>query len=97
MFQLFGNALSQVLVVSVLVGAGLPALYAYGIRAMAQGAGGDAEVGHEPPRPAMKVVGYLCFALVVAVIAMPIAIIVSHGFGYQVSFDNVLPTFVKKH
>ena len=28
MFQLFGNALSQVLVVSVLVGAGLPALHA---------------------------------------------------------------------
>ncbi|WP_415085947.1 hypothetical protein [Micropruina sp.] len=85
------------LLVGVVIGAGLPALFAFGIRTLAIGAGGDAEVGHEPGKPAMKLVAYLCFALVLAVIAIGIAIIVSSGFGYNVSFDNIFPTFVKKH
>ena len=69
MFQLFGNAVGQVAMVSILIGAGLPALFAFGIRAMAIGAGGSAEVSDAPGRPAMKLVAYLCFALVIAVIA----------------------------
>ena len=75
----------------------LPALFAVGIRAFAIGAGGSAEVDHAPGRPAMKLVAYLCFAVVLAVIAIGLAIIISSGFGYQVSFEHVFPTFVKKH
>lgn len=97
MFQLFSAAVGQVALVAVLIGAGLPALFAFGIRALASGAGGAAEVGNEPGRPAMKLVAYLCFALVLGVIAVGIAIIVSSGFGYHVSFEHVFPTFVKKH
>lgn len=96
MFQLFGNALGQVVLISVLVGAGLPALFAFGVRALALGSGGAAEVDHRPGRPALTVVAYLCFALVLAVIAAGITIIVSSGLGYHVSFDNVIPTFAKK-
>ena len=97
MFQLFSNAVGQVALISVLVGAGLPALFAFGIRALASGAGGAAEVDIAPARPAMTWVAYLCFALVIAVITVGITIIVSSGFGYQVSFEHVFPTFVKKH
>lgn len=97
MFQLFGNAVGQVALVSILIGAGLPALFAFGIRALAIGAGGAAEVDNAPGRPVMKLVAYLCFGLVLAVITVGITIIVSSGFGYQVSFEHVFPTFVKKH
>lgn len=97
MFQLFGNAVGQVALAAILIGAGLPALFAFGIRAAAVGAGGAAGVSDAPGRPAMKFVASLCFALVIAVIAIGITIIVSSGFGYRVSFDNVFPTLVKKH
>ena len=35
-------------------------------------------------------------ALVLAVIAVGLAIIISSGFGYKVSFEHVFPTFIKK-
>lgn len=96
MFQLFLNALGEVTLVALIVGAGLPALFSVGIRALAYGSGGDAEVSHEAGHPVGKVVAYLCFALVLACIALGIAIVVSSGLGYKVSFDHVFPTFVKK-
>ena len=96
MLQLFGNAIGQVVLVSILVGAGLPALFAFGVRALAVGSGGSAEVSGEAGKPAMKIVAWLCFALVLAVIAVGLAIIISSGFGYKVSFDHFFPTFIKK-
>lgn len=96
MLQLFGNAISQVLIGAIVFGAGLPALFAVGIRSMAVAAGGTAETSHANPKPAMKVVGYLCFAVVLLGIALGLAIILSSGFGYQVSFQHGFPTFVKK-
>lgn len=97
MIQLFGNAIGQVVLVSILVGAGLPALFALGIRSMALSTGGSAEVdAATPARPAFKVVGYLCFAVVLAVVALGLTVIVSSGFGYHVSFQSVFPTLVKK-
>ena len=44
----------------------------------------------------MKVLAWVVFALVLAVIAVGLAIIVSSGFGYKVSFDHIFPTFIKK-
>ena len=96
MMQLFGNALGQVVLVSILVGAGLPALFGLGIRAMAIGDGGSAEVSTARARPAMKLVAYLCFAVVVAVVAVGLAVIIASGFGYHLSFGNGFPPFVKK-
>ncbi|MFT3861367.1 hypothetical protein [Micropruina sp.] len=96
MFQLFGNALGQVALASILIGAGLPALFAFGIRALAVGSGGSAEVSGEAGKPMMKIVAWICFAIVLAVIAVGLAIIISSGFGYKVSFDHFFPTFIKK-
>lgn len=96
MFELFLNAVLQILLVGLLVGAGLPALFSLGIKAMAYGAGGDAEISHEAGHPVGTVVGYLCFVLVLVAIAMGISIVVSSGLGYKVSFQHVFPTFTKK-
>ncbi len=96
MFQLFGSAISQVVAVSVIIGAGLPALFAFGVRALAVGAGGSAEVSGDAGKPVMKLVAWITFALVLAVIAIALAIIISSGFGYKVSFEHIFPTFIKK-
>lgn len=96
MFKLFFDAILMVLVVGVVVGAGLPAIFALGIKALAYGAGGDAEMSHEAGHPIGTVVGYLLFAVVLAVIAMGISIVVSSGLGYAVNFSHVIPTFHKK-
>ena len=86
----------KVLVAGVLLGAGLPAIFALGIRALAYGAGGDAEVDHEAGHPIGKVLAILCFALVVIGLALGITYIVATGFGKTLSFQNFYPTLVSK-
>ena len=86
----------KVLVAGVLLGAGLPAIFALGISALAYGAGGDAEVDHEAGHPIGKVLAILCFALVVIGIALGITYIVATGFGKTLSFQNFYPTLVSK-
>ena len=92
----------RVLLAGLLLGAGLPALFAVGIRAMAYGAGGDAEVhssGTAGPasHPVGRAVGVLCFAIVLAAIALGITFIVATGFGKALSFEHIFPTLVAKH
>lgn len=94
--SLFFSAIFQVLLVGLIVGAGLPALFSIGIKSLAHGTGGDAELSHEAGHPIGKVVAYFCFALVLASIAMGIAIVVSSGLGYKVDFSHVIPAFEKK-
>lgn len=96
MMSLFGTAVWQVALFSVIIGAGLPALFAVGIKSMAYGVGGDAEVSHESGHPLGKVVAYLIFAIVLAVILTGLAVIVGSGLGMKVSFEHVYPTFVPK-
>ena len=91
----------RVLLASVLLGAGLPALFALGIRSLAWGAGGDAEV-HESgvtgptPHPVGTWLGWACFGVVLLGVALGIAFIVASGFGMKLSFEHVLPTVVSK-
>ena len=91
----------KVLLASVILGAGLPALFALGIRSLAYGAGGDAEV-HESgvsgptAHPIGTVVGYLLFAIVVLGVVLGITFIVASGFGKALSFEHVYPTIVDK-
>ena len=96
MISLLATAAGKVLLVSLIVGAGLPALFALGVRAMAHGAGGSAEVATHAPHAAARVLGVTIFAVVVAAIAMGISIVVASGLGMSVSFEHVFPTFVPK-
>ncbi|MFF2044219.1 hypothetical protein ACFVVX_27740 [Kitasatospora sp. NPDC058170] len=77
------DALWKIMVVGLLTGAGLPALFALGLRtlnppARAGGAGGAAV-----DRPTAGPVGYavagLCFAAVLAAIGWGISVIVNHS------------------
>lgn len=89
----------RVLVWGLLLGAGLPLLFALGIRTLAWGTGGDAEVSSDgtaaSPHPIGRVVSTLIFALVVVVVGLGLATIVATGFGKTVSFEHGYPTFVK--
>lgn len=86
----------RVLVASLLLGAGLPALFGLGVRFLAIGTGGDAEVSAEPPRPVGKLLAGICFAIVVAAALLGIVFIVASGFGRTVSFEHIYPTIVEK-
>ncbi len=91
----------KVLLVSALLGAGLPTLFAAGVRALAHGQGGDAEQ-HAPGtagragHPAGRVLAGLCFAVVVLGVVLGITYIVANGMGRTISFEHVLPTIVDK-
>ena len=90
------RAVGQILLVGLVLGAGIPVLFSAGIRAMAYGAGGDAETSHAPGHPVGKVLAVLCFAVVVLAVAMGITFIVASGFGKTLSFEHVVPTIVDK-
>jgi hypothetical protein len=91
----------KVLVASLILGAGLPALFGLGIRSLAYGAGGDAEVhesGVTGPKPHVggTVLGWALFVIVLAVVFLGITFIVVSGFGKTISFDSIYPTIVDK-
>lgn len=87
----------KVLLASLVLGAGLPLVFAAGIRSLAWGAGGSAEVDTSArPHPAGRVLAAVCFAVVLAGVALGITIVVASGFGKAVSFEHVYPTLVAK-
>ena len=87
----------QVLFAALLLGAGLPAIFALGMRSLAYGAGGTAEVAVESkPRPVGKVLAAVCFGVVVVAILLGISWIVGTGMGYTLVFDHLIPAFRKK-
>ncbi|BBX10016.1 hypothetical protein [Mycolicibacterium aichiense] len=80
------EAIFKVLVVGLVLGAGLPALFATGMLAYSFGAGGE-EADHEihKPNPALKVLGIVLFIFVSLVIVTAVAWItratIIHHFG----------------
>ncbi|BEL06953.1 hypothetical protein Q0Z83_051440 [Actinoplanes sichuanensis] len=84
------DAAWKVLLAGLILGAGLPALFAVGIRSLAYGTDGPTR------RPVGTAAGYLCFALVLLGVALGITFIVASGFGKQLSVDGVLPTITDK-
>jgi succinate dehydrogenase/fumarate reductase cytochrome b subunit len=87
----------KVLAAGLVLGAGLPAVFAFGIRSLAWGTGGTAEIDTSTaPHPIGRVLAAACFALVLAGIALGITIVVASGFGKVVSFEHVYPTLIDK-
>ncbi len=93
------GTIGQVLLVSLVLGAGLPVLFALGLRAAAWGAGGDAErhaAGAAPaPHPLGRVLAVLCFALVVAAVLLGITFVVAGGFGRELDLSHGWPALVE--
>jgi hypothetical protein len=101
--SLFLSAAGQVALVAVLLGAGLPVLFAVGVRSFAVAAGAPASGGSDAPAvrsglpaPVLRGIGVLCFALVVGSVVIGLSVIIATGLGQSVSFEHVIPTFVPK-
>ena len=101
-FELELQALWKILLIGIVLGAGLPTLFAAGVRAMAYGQGGDAEVNDSGvtaaavPHPLGKVLAGACFAIVLLAVALGIVFIVASGFGKVLSFEHVYPAIADK-
>jgi hypothetical protein len=98
-FSLFLQDAWKVLLYSLVLGAGLPVVYALGVRALAiGGAGGDtADVAPAVRRrPVGIVLATVCFLVVLAGVAVGLTYVVASGQGKMLSFDHVYPTLVPK-
>ncbi|AUH69996.1 MULTISPECIES: hypothetical protein [Gordonia] len=85
------SAITKVLAVGLLFGAGLPALFAVGMRLEAAGHG---DLG-KPANPVLRIIGYLMFALTAAVIVVGILWICRQTLNYY--FDlRIFPDFAYK-
>ena len=70
MFELFFAAAWKVLVAGLLLGAGIPALFALGVRFTATGTGGEAMIATSTrPNPAFKALGAVCFVIAAILLA----------------------------
>jgi len=93
--QFAGEAIWKVLLASLVLGAGLPAVFALGIRSLAWGTGGDAEVDHAPGNPAGRVVAAILFLIVAYGIVSGILFVIAAGQGKALDFSTVIPTFAE--
>lgn len=78
------GALVKVLVFGVVAGAGLPALFAVGVRMQAVGAGtieGQHLAGDR--RPVLTAVSWLCFALVAAAVVVGVLFVARDFIGHH--------------
>ena len=78
----------KVLAAGLVLGAGLPVLFALGIRSLAYGARGA--------HPAGTALGWALFAVVLLGVLLGITFIVASGFGKALSFEHVYPSLVDK-
>lgn len=85
----------RVLAIGLVLGAGLPALFSVGIRQAAL-ARVPESAGVHVHAQLHRVFAALVFAVVVAAVALGLAYIVAHGFGYLITFDGLLPVIRKK-
>lgn len=86
------EAIWKVLLVSVVLGAGLPAVYAVAIRSLAWGTGGSAEVDSSAaPNPAGKVIAAVLFLIVGYGVLSALLLIIASGKGMTIGFDHVIP------
>ncbi len=93
MWELFAQSAWKVVVAGLLLGAGLPAVFALGVRLSVTPAG----AGTAPAaRSAYRTLAVLCFVLVALAVALGITVIVAAGNGLVVSFEHGYPTLGPK-
>ena len=96
--KLAGEALWKVFAVGLLLGAGLPALFAVGIRGLAiggraapgAGVAADDEDGSRP-NPFGNVLAAAMFLIVGYGIVAALLLVIASGQGKQLTFDHILP------
>lgn len=95
------EAIWKVLLWSLILGAGLPAVYALGVRALSWGAPAEAEAAGgtatlRAGNPAGKVVAAVLFLIVLYCVAAAIVFIIATGKGEDISFTHIIPTIKPK-
>jgi hypothetical protein len=88
----------KVALASLILGAGLPVLFATGIRSLAWGAGGAAEVSDARPNPIGKVLATVIFLIVAYAIVSGIVYVIATGKGsnYDITFKHLYPQIYQK-
>ncbi|WP_207837818.1 hypothetical protein [Williamsia soli] len=81
------EAIFKVLVVGLLLGAGLPAIFAIGIRLHSAGSGEATDGTVTAPNPVLKGIAYLLFAIIAAVIVIGILWITRGTIDYYFGVD----------
>lgn len=95
--SLVADSLWRIALLGVLFGAGLPTLFAVGVRALTWGQGDVAADGPATgPNPAGRVVALVCFAVLVTAVVLGLLFIVTSGFGKVVTFEHVYPVIADK-
>jgi hypothetical protein len=84
--------------VALVLGAGLPVLFAAGIRSLAWGTGGAAEDSNARPNPIGKVLAGVIFLVVAYAIVSGIVYVIATGKGadYDITFKHFIPEIFKK-
>ncbi len=88
----------KVLYVGLLLGAGMPILFALGVRLLsgpAVTAEGDVAVDSRPSAVS-RVLAWVCFAVVAYGVLVGLLVIIGAGQGKVLSFEHVFPTLVPK-
>lgn len=98
MYHIFWQDIWKILLYSLVLGAGLPIVYALGVRSLALGSAGEVtEVEANPARnPVGAALAAICFLVVVAGVAVGLTYVIAAGKGEQLSFTHVYPTIVPK-
>lgn len=97
--RLVMDAAWKVLWVGLLLGAGLPVLFATGVRLLAgpeDTVNADGTVVAHRAGALQKLLAGLCFAVILYGVVVGILIIVGGGMGKIVEFHGLLPTLVPK-
>jgi hypothetical protein len=94
------DATWRILLIGIVLGAGLPAMFAVGVRALAWGTASEGDSPDEDaklePTLAGRLVAYTMFALVILAVLAGVGYIVAHGFGMTITFNGLLPVFTPK-
>lgn len=85
----------SVLIVALLLGGGLPALFALGIKALAWSNGLSTKPGLSVTHPVGKLYAALLFSVIGLAIAFGLTYLIVHGLGYSVVFNGLIPTIKK--
>ena len=84
----------KVLVAGLLLGAGIPTLFALAVNGLATAEGGEAAAG-AAPRPVSKLVALVFFIIILTLVVYGLAWLIFTSLGFKVGFNGPFPTFSK--
>ena len=83
----------KVLAAGLLLGAGIPALYALAVNGLAMAQGGEAS--GKPANPLGKAIAAVVLLVILTVVAYGLAWLIFTSLGFKVGFNGPFPTFSK--